>query len=311
MALASAPTSRSAGLLGILWSRLSRSGQVAGSFVAVVSAYIVYWLIAVPLIEPSLEQKAVARTPDEQIDEARGAVNARQKDIAQFFAADAWELGNPAIWQSDQTRLLFKTMTPLPDGTVELKPCTLLFFPGGTSKSKQPVIMRAVEGAIIKFDQPIDLKSVDLSKRELIGGRLPGAIVIHRDATVPGADDELHIATRDVEMHKDRVWTPHPVQFRLGRNHGSGRDMEIQLSADEETEARGGFRAGTMRTLQLKRDVKMQLATSAMARPAHRRADSGRSAARHFLPGHVSIRHAELRSVVSPGGERSAAESGR
>jgi hypothetical protein len=267
MALASATTSRSAGLLGILWSRLSRWGQIAGSFVAVVSAYVLYWLIAVPLIEPSLEQKVVARTPDEQVDEARGAVNARQRDVAQYFAADAWELGNPAIWQSEQTRLLFKTMTPLADGTVELKPCTLLFFPKGSAAPRKPVIMRAAQGAIIKFDQPIDLKSVDLSKRELIGGRLPGAIVIHRDATAPGADDELHITARDVEMHKDRVWTPHPVQFRFGRNHGSGRDMEIQLTADEETEARGGFRAGTMRTLQLKRDVKMQLATSAATRP--------------------------------------------
>lgn len=266
MALASATTSRSAGLLGILWSRLSRSGQVAGSFVAVVSAYVLYWLIAVPLIEPSLEQKVVTRTPDEQVDEARNAVNARQRDVAQFFAADAWELGNPAIWQSEQTRLLFKTMTPLADGTVELKPCTLLFFPRGSAAPRKPVIMRAAQGAIIKFDQPIDLKSVDLSKRELIGGRLPGVIVIHRDATAPGADDELHITARDVEMHKDRVWTPHPVQFRFGRNHGSGRDMEIRLSVDEETEARGGFRAGTMRTLQLKRDVKMQLATSAQAR---------------------------------------------
>ena len=129
MALASAPSSRSAGLLRILWSRLSRSGQVAGSFVAVVSAYALYWLIAVPLIEPSLEQKVVARTPEEQVDEARGAVNARQRDVAQFFAADAWELGNPAIWQSEQTRLLFKTITPQADGTVKLEPCTLLFFP--------------------------------------------------------------------------------------------------------------------------------------------------------------------------------------
>ena len=75
-------------------------------------------------------------------------------------------------------------------------------------------------------------------------------------------------------MHKDRVWTPHPVQFRFGRNHGSGRDMEIQLTADEETERAGGFRAGTMRTLQLKRDVKMQLATSAAARPGVRRLSS-------------------------------------
>src|SRR4029077_19631573 len=45
------------------------------------------------------------------------------------------------------------------------------------------------------------------------------------------------------------------------------RDMEIQLAVDEEAEVRGGFRAGTMRTLQLKRDVKMKLATGAATRP--------------------------------------------
>ena len=266
MSLASAQTSRSAGLPRTLWSRLSRSGQVAGSFVAVVAAYVVYWLIAVPLIEPSLEQKVVARTPDEQVEKARTEVSGRQRNVAQYFPADSWELGNPAIWESEQTRLLFKTIDPQPDGTVKLMPCTLLFFPRG-SGSKQPVIMRAVQGAIVKFDQPIELKSVDLSKRELIGGRLPGTIVIHRNPSAPGADDELHITTRDVEMHKDRVWTPYPVAFRMGRNHGSGRDMEIQLTADEGAEARGGFRAGTMRTLQLKRDVKMQLATGPAARP--------------------------------------------
>ena len=82
-------------------------------------------------------------------------------------------------------------------------------------------------------------------------------------------DDELHIAARDVEMHKDRVWSSHPVQFRFGPNHGSGRDMEIQLSADEEAEARGGFRAGTMRKLcNMKRNVKIQSVTGAAARPA-------------------------------------------
>ena len=110
MPLASAPNSRSAGLPRILWSRLSRSGQVAGSFVAVVAAYVVYWLIAVPLIEPSLEQKVVARTPDEQVEKARTEVSGRQRDVAQYFPADSWELGNPAIWESEQTRLLFKTI---------------------------------------------------------------------------------------------------------------------------------------------------------------------------------------------------------
>ena len=44
-----------------------------------------------------------------------------------------------------------------------------------------------------------------------------------------------------MEMLKDRVWTPHPVEFRLGRNHGSGRDLEILLAS---AECGGGEDAG-------------------------------------------------------------------
>jgi hypothetical protein len=250
---------------------MARTGQVASSLAAVVVAYALYWLIVVPLIEPVLEERTIARATDEEIEAARNHINSRQRDIASYFPADSWELKNPAIWESDQTRLLFKNLRPLADGSVELKPCTLVFFSKNsgpdTAAPKQPIIMRAVEGAIVRFDEPIVLKSVDLSKRELVGGRLAGPIRIYRNASGPEAGDELEFTTRDVEMLLDRVWTPHPVQFRLGRNHGSGRELEILLSSAESTAGKRGIRASTMRTLQVKRDVKMQLELAGGALP--------------------------------------------
>ncbi len=263
MASVSATSTRPAGLVRAQWSGMARTGQVVSSFAAVVVAYTLYWLIAVPLIEPGLEQKPVARVADEQVDAARKGASVRQRDVAKYFPPDSWELKNPAIWESEQARLLFKNLRPLPDGTVELKPCTFLFFTkspdADPAAEKLPIIMRAVEGAIVRFDQPIVIKSVDLSKRQLVGGRLVGPITIHRAPSSPGAHDDLEITTRDVEMLKERIWTPHPVQFRLGRNRGSGREMEIFLNSSDEAPSAGGLRAATMRMLQLNREVKMQV----------------------------------------------------
>jgi len=249
--LAGAPNNRSG---------MARARQVGSSLAAVIGVYVVYALLAVPLIEPSISDKSVTpRVSDEEIGEARVEVNARQREVASYFPPGSWELDNPAIWQSDQTRLLFKTLEPQPDGSVVVNPCTVLFFPKDHDPAapKMPIIMRAPQGAKVRFDQPIVLKSVDLSKRQLEGGELGGVITITRAESQPGANDALEIVTRDVKMVKDRVFTPHPVKFRMGLNHGSGREMEILLAA-----APGGgkgFKTGSLRTLRLKRDVQMEL----------------------------------------------------
>jgi lipopolysaccharide export system protein LptA len=257
VALPNAPAGFRAWLSG-----MARPGQVLSSFAAVFGIYCLYWLFAVPLIEPNVDHEASVRTSEEEIDKARGEVSSRQRDVAQYFPPGSWELETPAIWQSDQSRLLFKTLRPLPDGTVELCPCTLLFFPKSSAAAAasgvQPIVLRAPEGANVRFDEPIVLKNVDLAKRQLVGGRLIGPITIYRTASRPGANDDLEITTHDVEMLDDRIFTPHPVQFRLGRNHGSGRDMEILMASADGSKGKG-FRNGTVRSLELKRDVKMQL----------------------------------------------------
>ena len=58
------PSSRSAGRIKAQWSRMARTGQVISSFFAVLGVYLVYWLLAVPLIEPGIEPAAVARASE-------------------------------------------------------------------------------------------------------------------------------------------------------------------------------------------------------------------------------------------------------
>ena len=242
---------------------MSTTGQVVGSFVAVLVAYWLYWLIAVPLIEPGIDPRTVSSATDDQIHQAREATSARKQALAAYFPPGSWELDNPAIWETDTTMLLFKTPRPLPDGQLELRHCTMLFFPRTRepvdSAKVRPIVMRATEGATLRFDEPIVMKNVDLGKRQLVGGHLKGLITIDRAASRPGAADDLAITTRDIELVGDRAFSPHPVEFRMGHSHGSGRDLEILLASDGSGPG-AGFRSGKVRALLLKRDVVMYLA---------------------------------------------------
>ncbi len=242
-------------------TRLALARQALVSLAVVLVCYWLYWFIAVPIIEPGLEDRvAEGGVSDEQIESARVDVTLRQREIAQYFGPDDWEANSPAISQSGQIRLLFKTLTPKPDGTVELRPCTLMFFPKAAADgSARPVIMRAVAGADVRFDQPVSMRSSDLSNRKFTGGQLLGEIRIFQRESAPGAGDDLEITTRDVQMSSDRAWTPRPVNFRMGRSHGSGRDLEILLGSAPD-QAPGGMMQGmTVQLLRLKRDVRMRL----------------------------------------------------
>jgi len=249
-----------------------RLREVVGWFAGVVCAYWMYWLIAVPLIEPGIEPDMVSRTDNNNSIAAQDVKSARKQALEQYFAPGSWELENPAIWETDQTLLLFKDPKPLPDGTVELRHCTLLFFPStrgpAGSAEMRPIVMRASEGATLEFDEPIVLKTVDLGKRRLVGGRLRGLITIDRKPTDPDTGDGLSITTRDIELVGNRAFSPHPVKFRYGRSYGSGRDLEILLD-DEDG---GGLRNGRVKMLILKRDVVAYLALGDPALARGRRA---------------------------------------
>jgi hypothetical protein len=245
-------------------SRAALGWQAIGSFLIVVAAYCLYWLVAVPFIEPNVEEQVAVRTSDEVIEEARADVTARQREIARYFEPGDWETDKPAIGQSGEVRLLYKTLKPKSDGTVELRPCTLMFFAKGDVGPARPIIMRALEGADIRFDQRIDLKSVDLKERKLIGGQLIGPIRIYQKETAPGAADDLEIAARDVKLDGNRASSPHPVNFRLGASRGSGRDLEILLGAPDGRSAEANaMRSASIHTVRLNHDVRMRLELAA------------------------------------------------
>ena len=99
-----------------------------------------------------------------------------------------------------------------------------------TQRLRQSVILQAPEGAILKFDKPIDLSSLKIGR--LVGGSLLGKITISSQGKSPGPEDDLLIRTSDVQLNEQEVWTRNKVDFTWGKNSGSGREMHIKLLAD-------------------------------------------------------------------------------
>lgn len=233
--------------------------QAFVGFATVLACYWGYWFLAVPLIEPNVDERVTQTASDEQIERARNDITVRQRELARFFNPEDWEAKGPKFINSGQMRVLFDRLTTRRDGTLELEPCTLLFFPRENPQDQgQPVIMRTAK-ATLKFDKPVDMRSVDFKELKFLGGEIEGAVRIVQRESTPGKGDDLEITTSGVKMDAQRIYTPEVVQFRMGRSRGFGRDLEIRLASSESGTRGTALRGMSVSTVELKRDVRMRL----------------------------------------------------
>ena len=228
---------------------ITRFTQSAIWFVAILAIYWLYALLVVPWIEPSPRLVSAGETNAHDA----GASGDRGGDsiYARLFPPESWELDQPKVLETDRVTLLFRDYQPLEENTIRLQPVTLIFYtPRDETKpgdSRRPIVMQAPEGAVLHFDGPLDLARADVGK--LTDGRLLGNVTLRSPETQPGAGDPLYLETRNIQIEPHRIWTPHPVNFRLGNHYGSGRDLSIQLEEDGE----GTGESGSVQSLELVR----------------------------------------------------------
>ena len=142
----------------MLAARLTRTVAALGG---VGLAYLLYAMIAVPLIEPSVTIVPAGPTY---------AAEPRNRTFQKLFPEGSWELDRPKILETEQGTLLFDDYQPLDDGRrMRLNRCTFIRFltskrpegaaePAGRETDRgRPVIMRATEGAVLDFDSPLDV----------------------------------------------------------------------------------------------------------------------------------------------------------
>jgi lipopolysaccharide export system protein LptA len=249
---------------------IPRAKRVLASLGAVMVGYSLYALLAVPLIEPPAEVVTPIDRPDgvQVVKPLDKRLEEQRKEFALWFKPDDWEMGSPIVLQSPNGKLVMKSYKTLPDGRVELKPCSMIFMSESADvpleeRQRRAMIMRTPQGAILEFDTPFDLSQGKIGK--LVGGQLLGEVTIHSDQRIPGPEDDLFIATREVKLTETEITTPERVDFRFGPNYGHGRDLIILLrpKTAPKPDISIGPNFGGMTSLELLRDVNMHLQSAA------------------------------------------------
>ena len=153
-----------------------RLGRTLRVFLIALAAAGFYRLAVVPWVEPRLEDDAsTLELSPEQAAAIRARADQRLAALGDVFPEGSWERDEPIVLESRQMRLLFKQYHSLPDGRVNLVPCTLVMLPdrnrsadgGATGRT---LVLRAPQGAVLEFDEPLDLRQGRLAK--LVGGSL-------------------------------------------------------------------------------------------------------------------------------------------
>jgi len=239
-----------------------RLGRTLRVFLVVLAAAGFHRLVVVPLVEPRLHDPGAAiEVSPEEAAAIRARADRRLAALGDIFPAGSWEREDPIMLESRQMRLLFKQYQTLPDGRVNLVPCTLVVLPDRNRVATEQgagrtIVLRVPQGAVLEFDEPLDLRQGRLSR--LIGGSLRGQVTIRGTATAPQAEDDIEIVTRDVELEDFEVRSAEAVQFRYGRSTGSGRGLVARL-LPRPGGAEQGPAIGGVDSIRLDREVRMRL----------------------------------------------------
>jgi len=238
-----------------------RLGRTVRVFLIVLAAAGFHRLTVVPLVEPRMhDAREVLELSPEQAAAIRARADRRLAALGDVFPAGSWEREDPIVLESRQMRLLFKQYQALPDGRVNLVPCTLVVLPDRNRVAEEgtgrTLVLRVPQGAVLEFDEPLDLRQGRLAR--LIGGSLRGQVTIRGTPSAPGADDDIEIVTRDVELEEFEVRTTEMVQFRYGRSTGSGRSLVARLLPRAGASDQGPS-IGGIDSIRLGRDVQMRL----------------------------------------------------
>jgi hypothetical protein len=275
-----------------------------------------YAVAVVPWIEPPPLVKAEPVQESLAIPAISAGV---QEELARLFPPDAWQRKDPKVVETEQCTLLIQDYRRLPDGGLELKPCTLIFHAsGGASddgdqeqRGGRPIVLDAPL-AEIKFDRPLNLARAEFGRVEK--GTLSGEITIYSPPTSPTSDDALFIRTRAVWLDRQSIRTANDVEFQYGASSGRGRDLEIAMLQQEPGKPRVGRpRLGGMQSITLKKLEYLRIATTGnglFGGAAGQKADAGESATLEItcqdefvfdVPGQLArfVKRVEVRRLVA------------
>lgn len=188
----------------------------------------------------------------DSIELPKDAVFRGEDALADLFPASAWQRGSCKRLKVKDGMLLFERLEQASeDGTRwTLKPITVVVGRGlGPSGSPSPIVISSSQGAVIEFDDPLDV--MDGGRPPGIsGGQIQGEVLIRRVdralAAEPAAGDEprqtrhggaeaeatsLEVRTSNLSISDRKVWTTQPFEMRLGQARLRGEDLTLEFAA--------------------------------------------------------------------------------
>lgn len=161
-----------------------------------------------------------------------------RSQLASYFPKNAWETKDVTILRNEQTALIFQDYEPKANGEITIKPCTVVMS-NSDRANDQPIIMQAPQGAVMRFDKPIDLQTATVGKP--VSGRLIGRVKIFSHG--PGKQ-KLYLETSNIQIDRERLLTPNQVKFKYEGSHGSGKVLIIRLAqTDFKSSTKSGLAA--------------------------------------------------------------------
>lgn len=202
--------------------RLTRLRRTILSLLGVFLAYGLYAVCVVPFVEPHPSENLVAE--ESPTDASSTAADPYVRELTPLFPEGSWELNHPKVLRSNQATILLQEFDQLDDGRLHVRPCTIVLYESKRKSDEAgPTIMQAPQGAILAFDEPLDLASGKFGKP--VSGKLVGGIRIVRVGSK--ATEDLELVTSNVEISGKQIWTPDQVSFRIGNATGSGNGLLI------------------------------------------------------------------------------------
>jgi hypothetical protein len=236
----------------------TRLTHAAIAFAVTAVLYQCYFLAVVPFIEPAwTASAAAASSSDELIDGGAEALDKHRDLLAKYFPPTHWCFARPPkTLENGQMLIVCNEYQQSNTGLLTVPQCAVLFFPGGRDQGAPPpsdaIILESSGGATLQMELAEGGANVF---GPLQNGTLNGEVTVRSDMREPGPQDDLLIKTRELYMNEDLIRTDQPVDIKLGKNHGFGRELEIRRMKTENSAGGGMGLYGSFQDLVIKHDV--------------------------------------------------------
>ena len=133
-------------------------------------------------------------------------------------------------------------------------------IPPGLRPPHDAVILEAPKGAILRFDGGFHPGRGKIGRFD--SGEMLGKVTLRSKMKDVGTHDDLFIAAMNVQINEHRIWSNDHIAFSFGKNKGQGKMMEIRFlpAATTEGPQHGGLGIGGVRSLEIFKQVQIELA---------------------------------------------------